>query len=140
MTNDTYFVVLRRLDDANLKIDVVPFDDELSYLQNLVGGLIDHCSWFKELNDHFIDIWIDDEGKIKELEPTLIITKDHNVIEYLAGNLVFSKYSADGETYGLTLDEIDRYVKPWIKDTCKLGLIDWKNNRVLKVRSIEWSY
>ena len=91
------------------------FSSELSFLQNLVGGLIDHVCISDELDENHIDCWINDEGKLLDYEPTFFLTDkdDKEVVDTVNGPLVFAKYTDDGETKGLTKKEIE-YIDEWL--------------------------
>jgi len=119
------FVVYKGIDlsDNKRKIEVRPFDDELSYLQGLVGGYIEHYIISDELDYKFIDMWIDEEGKLKDgLTPTFALLHDHDLYDVIFGNCVFSKYDLDGNTLGLTPDEVSQVIK-FLNDCDVVGLI-----------------
>lgn len=54
-----------------------------------------------------LDIWVDDEGLLKGLDPTLIIKNDKspNITDrdiFLVGPLLFASHDGEGETVSLT--------------------------------------
>ena len=92
-----------------------PFDSDIHALQNQVGGLFEHFILSENLNQYHIDSWINDEGKLDNLEPLAILcdVNDGSIIDYIAGPICFTKYDDDGTTYGLTKDDIKRIDK-WL--------------------------
>lgn len=86
-------------------------DDKVDYkmLNEAIGGFIEHITYNIALEKCDIDVWIDEEGKLKGLEPTTIVVDRNNneIVEVLAGPLVFTgKKNHDGESYGLTDGQI----------------------------------
>lgn len=123
--NDEAFVVYKGIDEIKEKrqIEVVPFDPELKYLQNLVGGYIEHFIISQDLNELHIDMWIDDEGKLKQgLKPTFALLVNGEFHDYISGNCVFSKYTDEGETVGLSQDEVLIVIR-WLTDQPVVGLM-----------------
>ena len=126
MRNEKYaFAVYKGIDPKTLKrqIEVRPFDDELEYLQGLVGGYIEHYVIDDKLDHKFIDMWIDEEGKLKpDLEPTFALLHDGQLYDVIFGNCVFSKYDLDGNTLGLTPDDVS-HVIAFLNDCDVVGLV-----------------
>lgn len=119
---ETYFLTLRSLEMTNKDRTVAythfpyiePFSEALESLQKQVGGHIE--SFFIEaLEKHHIDMWIDEEGKLKDgLKPTFaIMDRDDNLIDIIVGNCVFTRFDHEGNTYGLNQDDID-IVTEWL--------------------------
>lgn len=110
-TNETHFLVYRGINQADrvLECEIWPFNDELKYLQNLVGGYLEHYKISQQLDDLWIDMWIDEEGKFKEgLKPTwALVDQDNNLVDVIVGNCVFSKYNDQGETLGLCDSDLE---------------------------------
>jgi len=105
------------------QIEVVPFDPELKYLQNLVGGYIEHYIIDEGLNNQFIDMWIDEEGKLKDgLQPSFALCRDGQLYDVIFGNCVFSKYNREGETLGLDQDEVVVVLK-YLEELPIVGLL-----------------
>lgn len=122
---NTAFVVYKGIDQVKKRrqIEVVPFDPELKYLQKLVGGYIEHFIIDEGLNQFHIDMWIDEEGKFKEgLTPSFALMHDGQLYDVIFGNCVFSKYDGQGETFGLSLDEVNIVIK-YLMDRDVVGLI-----------------
>ena len=83
--------------------------DALSFLQGAVDGLVEHLSFPVD----GVDAWINEEGKIKDLDLNLIgttIMLANRAIypgDYIVGSLVLTGSGLDGETLGLTDDQAE---------------------------------
>lgn len=98
------------------QIEVRPFKDDLHYLQELVGGYLEHFTIDEDLDRLHIDMWIDEEGKLKsDKVPTIALTHEGHLYDVIMGNCVFSKYDDTGETLGLSLDEMNLVIG-WLHD------------------------
>lgn len=80
-------------------------DSGYKALQALVDGLISMPFLGTTIEKEGIDMIINDEGKLLELPPSLLILQDvnsdnheENIVELLAGNVVFARHTEDGET------------------------------------------
>lgn len=112
--DQTYFVVYKGLKsnrERSVQVEIKPFKPELEYLQGLVGGFIEHYIIDRDLDRDQIDMWIDDEGKLKQLEPTWALMYQGGLYDVIFGNCVFSKYNREGETLGLNQDEVNRVIQ-----------------------------
>ena len=89
--------------------------DTLPVLQEAVEGYIDHMSWVPELNERYIDMWINDEGKLENKSPCLIFknARTGELIDVVVGNIVISRFNTEGETLSLTDDDIE-FVFKWL--------------------------
>ena len=105
------------------QIEVRPFNDELKYLQNLVDGYLEHYVIDDDLDRIHIDMWINEEGKFREdFKPTIALTHEGKLYDVIMGPCVFSKYNDEGETLGLSLDEMN-IVIDWINNQDIVGLM-----------------
>lgn len=107
--------------------------EEITYefLHDMLGW-IEHLAGYNEtLDNNHISIWCDEEFKLKEgwqdRASIVIVSKKGELIDVLAGTLIFCIDSPDGNTYGLT-DEQITIVK---NELSKRRLI--VNNRLLYV-------
>lgn len=102
--------------DGNAAVKDIKGD--LKSLQTEVGGLLTLASYYEELEMYDIDIFADDEGLLKaDPKPTLLITDKKNrmkVLTALVGNLVFVSHDDEGNTLGLTDDQI-MFIKEHLK-------------------------
>lgn len=119
---ETYFLTLRSIAEENKGRIVAythfpyiePFSEALEALQKQVGGHIESF-YIEALEKHHIDMWIDEEGKLKDgLKPTFVIMdRDDNLIDFIVGNCVFTRFDDEGNTYGLDREDIDIVFK-WL--------------------------
>lgn len=79
---------------------VTEIEEGLKPLQKLVGGLIDNVY---ELTQQNINIWINDEGKIYNLEPNFIVYGGSDIV---VGTAVFTGYDDEGGDISLTDEQI----------------------------------
>lgn len=119
----TSFVVYTGIEGVRHQLTVVPFNSELKYLQSLVGGMLEHFNIDAELYDLHIDMWIDEQGKLKGLKPTIALMNDGQLVDVIVGNCVFSKFNAEGDTLGLEEYEVG-IVDRWIREQEIVGLKD----------------
>ena len=94
-------VVIRRQNE-DFKIEEVD-NLNLKYLQSKVGGYIELVSWYNQLSDLNIDMWINEEGKsIQGLLPTFIVVDSKDEIkDIIMGDVVFTSCDNEGNTIGL---------------------------------------
>lgn len=121
MKNQLYSVVYKgvlveedRTPPLNNQVWCIPFVDTLEYLQQLVGGTIEHFVIDEELDKKHIDMWINEEGKMLNLHPSIALEYDGQLVDIIVGDCVFTKYDNEGNTLGLTLEETN-IVSNWIK-------------------------
>jgi len=86
-------------------------EGDLKSLQREVGGLITLAPHFDELTNMGIDIYADDEGLLKaNPKPSVFVMSKndaHKIEAVLVGNLVFVSCDDEGNTKGLTQEQID---------------------------------
>lgn len=91
---------------------------DLRSLQKEVGGLLTLANYYEELVENRIDIFANDEGLLKsDPKTTLIITDKENrmkVLTALVGNLIFVSHDDEGNTLGLTDEQVD-FIKAHLK-------------------------
>lgn len=90
-----------KFEEIELETRIVDYEE----LNKAIGGYIEHITFNSELENAKIDVWCDEEGKLKNLSPQCIIAdlKAEKVIDVIAGPLVFT--SRDREGNSLTLSE-----------------------------------
>ena len=124
MNNGKGFLVYKGIDDKRLRrqIEIRPFKEPLEYLQGLVGGYLEHYIIDDKLDANYIDMWINEEGKLIEgLQPTFALLHDGELYDVIFGNCVFSKYDDEGNTLGLDEFEINRVIA-FLNDCNVVGL------------------
>ena len=93
--------------------EVYEEDYESTYdlLRSNVDGYIERVCFLEEFNKRGIDVWINEEGKLENLAPSIVIAdKNGKILDYLAGDIVFSRVNEETETVPLTNEDIC-----WIK-------------------------
>ncbi len=102
--------------DGNAAVKDIKGD--LKSLQTEVGGLITLANYYEELENQSVDIFADDEGLLKaNPKTTLIITDKKNrmkVLMCLVGNLIFVSHDDEGNTLGLTDEQVE-FIKSHLK-------------------------
>lgn len=103
-----------RLNETSLEFDEVEIkNEEVEYdeIKDAVGGYIEHVTFNKMLEDIGVDMWVDEEGKLKERIPVVAVVdlNNFNAVEVLSGSIVFtSKRSSDPEgSYSLSDEQIE---------------------------------
>ena len=79
-------------------------DGSLTELQNLVGGYIEAPCLFPD-----VDIIINEEGKLMNLPYNRWLSHNGKFIDILVGNIVIIAHDDEGETIGLTEEQILKY-------------------------------
>lgn len=91
---------------------VVEFEKGNSYdlLSSTVQGYIE-CVSLPSLG---VDMWINEEGKILRLpqnpKGNALWVKEYGLTDYIAGNVVFTQATNEGETVGLTDEQIEALI------------------------------
>lgn len=128
-----------------LNAETVQFEEievkgkKVSYeeLRDAIGGYIEHITFNLELERAGIDVWVDEEGKLKNLTASTIVydSKASDVIDVCAGPLVFTKKTGDGESYCLTEQQIE-IIKNELKQIATFGnnILGIKKVRILPYR------
>lgn len=76
-----------------------------------------------------VDCWIDDNGKLKPNTPTMICTKDGEIIDVVMGAMLVDKGDyRDGESYGMTEEEIEVF-----KSLLRFTFVQDKNGKINQV-------
>lgn len=108
MKEKTYFLKVKEvLFGGVIEMQMSEFSEELGALQEQVGGTIEHFIIDEKLNNRYIDMWIDDEGKLKNLMPTVLLMRNGEMLDYIAGPCVFTKYDDEGYTWGLHEEDME---------------------------------
>lgn len=121
-TNEnTYFLTLenhtkkgaKRIE--RLEWHYYPYDDDFRALQKQVGGTFQHFDIFPPFTMQWedvhkyshIDSWINDEGKLIGLMPTIpVLNENDEMIDFVVGNICFLRSDEYGNSYGLNLSEM----------------------------------
>lgn len=81
----------------------------LETLQSIVGGYIEY-PYIKQFRDNGISIIVNEEGKLIDLEPSIALNHNGNLIDFFYGNIIFvgtKETEYDIENDSLTDEQID---------------------------------
>lgn len=95
----------KKFEEIEVKNNIVEYEE----LSKAVEGYIEHITFNLELEKANIDVWCDEEGKLKELDLECIIL-DYNakkVMEVIAGPLVFTSRDREGNSLSLSEKQIE---------------------------------
>lgn len=103
--------IMRLMPDGQL--EKIGCEKTISYEKHreLIGGGWLECTGVGELPD--IDIWLDEEGKLKGFAPTLGLSENGEMFDFAVGPVVFTRCNDDGETIPLQETDIpliEKYV------------------------------
>lgn len=136
MSKNRFFLVFNGV-NATGGIEVInkPFNESLEALQKLVDGCIEHYVIDEDLNDNYIDMWINDEGKFRDdFKPMFALLHDGKLYDVIVGPCVFTMYDRDGNTLGLTSDAYNRVLNfLYSCPTCVVETKDGKSYPCLAV-------
>ena len=98
------------------ELEVVCMPNKLEAFQHHVGGLIEIPYIFKPLADRGIVCVINEEGKLLNLEPTVLLVHEGELVDVVVGNALFFKDAPDGEFGSLSEDDIKFVMKFLLTD------------------------
>lgn len=94
-----------------IELNEEDYDSTYDMLHTCVDGRIECVSWLPISFKRNIDIWLNEEGKIIDLEPSLVILNDDRTIaDMFMGNIVFARNDEEGNTIPLNEEDFD-YIK-----------------------------
>lgn len=96
------------LNNGQFKVEDIP--NTLDALQEIVGGYIEIPYISNDLYKNGIDIIINDEGKLIDgmnKEIAVVEKSTGKVLDIIFGNCIFASHDEEGETVGLTEDQMD---------------------------------
>lgn len=108
------------LNEGNLKEQEI--DNTLESLQKIVGGWIEIPFLSRRFADEGIDTIINEEGKLIGLKPQIaVLQRDtFKLVDLVAGNCIFASHNEEGDTVGLT-DEQIKIVKEELREELIVG-------------------
>lgn len=91
-------------------------------IKETVGGYFDVARYNENLVKNKIDIFVNDEGKLMELYPNILVidSETEKLVDYLAGDVIFLAYNDKGESLGLSEEQLDIINKEVFTDSCAL--------------------
>ena len=105
--------VLFEINETPMEIE---YTGELSQLQSAVNGLVE-CVQFR-IEDKYFDAWVNEEGLLRGLPENEFISDligfaFQNKEFRIVGNVLITGQSVDGETRGLSDDEMETLHSMW---------------------------
>lgn len=96
------------LSNGQFKLEDIP--NTLDAIQEIVGGYIEIPYISNDLYKNGIDVIINDEGKLIDgmnKEIAVVEKSTGKVLDIIFGNCIFASHDEEGETVGLTEDQMD---------------------------------
>lgn len=94
-------------DAVTLELTRKEIDKDYRALQKEVGGCIEAPILADELERNEIDTFINEEGKLLSLPVSACVLDDKDqVVDLIAGNIVFASHDEDGDTVSLTDEQM----------------------------------
>ncbi|MFQ3543685.1 DUF3846 domain-containing protein [Halobacillus rhizosphaerae] len=88
-------------------------ENDLESMQKIVGGYIECVN----IPDTQIDLWINEEGKINEMEQNMLLLNNDKPYDIICGDVFFASHDSHGNTTGLNEDHIEK-----IQQRLRVGL------------------
>lgn len=100
-------VVLKNNKLVTVQVELESNECPIGYtsLRNaLDGGYLEHIQYNRRLVENKIDMWCDEEGKLKELAPEIVVfeRETNKIVEVLVGPIVFTGSDGYGNSLPLT--------------------------------------
>lgn len=99
---------------SNNKFEVKEIGTELEDLQAIVGGYIEIPFLSNVFRDNEIDVIINEEGKfIEDCKPQIAIVdgETKQILDVVHGNCIFASHNEEGDTIGLTEEQMNVVIK-----------------------------
>lgn len=100
------------------------YKSSFEMLKENVGGGIECVAWVKPFTDRGIHLWINEDGKLLDLDLSLAVKNKGEFVEVLNGNIVFARHNYEGDTIPLN-DEDIAFIKKTLK--CQSVLVQYDN-------------
>ena len=95
---------------SNGELKTQEIGNELEDLQEIVGGYIEIPYLGDVFVNNGIDVIINEEGKLIEgmkAEIAIVNEQQGNILDIVYGNCIFASHNEEGETIGLTEEQIE---------------------------------
>ena len=93
-----------------LEIGLIDKDKSYEMKRDIIGGLLEAVHLPEEIEKRNITMYVNEEGKLLQDSnlPTVVLSKDENILDILFGNVVIVKYDySEGQEYSLTIEDIN---------------------------------
>lgn len=122
-------IVIKRdeQDKLKAKMEEVNVDGvrlSLDKLQSLVGGYIELANFDDLMARKRVDMFCDEEGKMKRgcLPSIIVLNKNHDtILDAFVGNVVFAANDGNGNTVGLCEEQID-FIKKRLSEKLRVEI------------------
>lgn len=113
---------------VNERPKLIEVDSDFRSIQKIVGGNFDLFRYSPILNESRIDIFLNDEGKMNGLEPTIVVLEQgtDKVLDYIVGNVLIASTNDCGDTISLSKEQIDIVEKVVFGEECLVSVGDEK--------------
>lgn len=95
---------------SNQKYQITEIENKLENLQEIVEGLIE-APYIPGLTEKGITTFVNEEGKILNLKPSIALTQNDEILDLIHGNVLFASVDEEGETIGLNEEQIEIITK-----------------------------
>lgn len=122
--------LLLKSDGEFVELNSEDYSSTYDMLRENVQGYIECVSWLPMSFERNIDLWINEEGKLLGFPPSIaIFDGNEELIDLIAGNVVFARNDNYGETIPLQPGDVE-----YIKETLKRYTLVYHSikNRILK--------
>ncbi len=93
-----------------LEIGLIDKDKSYEMKRDIIGGLLETVHLPEEIEKRNITMYVNEEGKLLQDSnlPTVVLSKDENILDILFGNVVIVKYDySEDQEYSLTIEDIN---------------------------------
>lgn len=93
-----------------LEIGLIDKDKSYEMKRDIIGGLLEAVHLPEEIEKRNITMYVNEEGKLLQDSnlPTVVLSKDENILDILFGNVVIVKYDySEDQEYSLTIEDIN---------------------------------
>lgn len=121
---------------SNGELKETEIGTELEDLQKIVGGYIEIPFLGDKFHDKGIDVIINEEGKLIEglkAEIAIVNEEQGNILDIVYGNCIFASHDEEGETIGLTEEQLE-FVKEELETVVEL--MNKRDLKVFEVRAL----
>lgn len=106
MKKELINVIIYSPSDRLNKVEPTEVKNNFKEFQKLVGGYFDIPYVSEKLCEKNIDVYVNDEGRVIGLEPSIIIVDGSQMIDFIVGTCVFASHNDNGDTIGLNKEQV----------------------------------
>jgi len=121
---------------TNGELKKIEIENNLSSLQNLVGGYIEIPCLSERLTAQKIITIINEKGKFLDLTPEIACVYDGKLHDIVFGTVIFASTDYEGNTLGLNTEQME-YIKNELRNDAIVHLRNRNKTYMLKVLQFE---